>query len=476
MRKTLVLIAFIMLSLVTNISAVTVAKYVGHGDSYIVTADGRIVVIDVGPGNASGLVDFLTSGHVHYDRIIITHVHADHVGGLVTAARYVEETGSALSTDLLVSNHGEHDLDLIVRDTKIPDLLKEMREKDRTVAVLKQEALNSLAFEDPHLRVEAISFPPETAGGKENQTSLIVKITEIRDGKSRATLFLGDIEAPQQQALFENPEAQKIFENVRAVTIPHHGRKATLLPDFFGKLRAVTNNDIVALHSDQKALDPEVRSWARAAGIKILSTAPTTKKGTPHDLHVNLFEDPTYFIVKQPTTIETLASKGMSLPIAVPKEVSIEEFVESISTFNKRTSSEVLPSGCLLNLPTKNAIIKHSDSVRERLISEIQSEDPDTRNTAITNLSKLGKKLNREQIDKVVKVMQTGDSTVETTSQRGAHCTYYDEKKAKYYAGNVLARLDSPYVTAAIRKQARRAQTKEGGGVTHRRVDDPGWI
>jgi hypothetical protein len=374
-----------------------------------------------------------------------------------------------------VSNHGEHDLDLIVKDTKIPDLLKAMRDK-KPIAALNQEAMNSLAFDDPHLRVETISLPRNDVGENENQNSLIVKVTEIRDGESRATLFLGDIETRQQEALFEHPEVSKIFENVRAVTLPHHGRKRTLSPDFFRKLSALANGNIVALHSDRLSPDPEVRGAARESGIKILSTVPTTKKGAPHDLHVNLFDEPTYFVVKKPTTIRALAEKGKELPVTVAKDVSTQEVAEAISIFTNRKMTEVLPSGTPLSLPTTRTISSYSNSVREQLFTDLQSRDADKRNAAIAALSKIGNKLTREQTDRLIVMMQSGVNTVDTTSWRGPHCTHYEEKTAKYYAGRVLAKMDSPYVTETIRHEARRAQTSEGGGVVHRRVDDPGWI
>jgi glyoxylase-like metal-dependent hydrolase (beta-lactamase superfamily II) len=112
-RQLILLIAFVLLLLIPRSWAVTVVKAVGHGDCYVVISDGRVVVIDAGPGNADGLVDLLSSGYLHYDRIIITHVHSDHVGGLISAAlyakKYAKKEGSSLTADLFVSNHGVHD-------------------------------------------------------------------------------------------------------------------------------------------------------------------------------------------------------------------------------------------------------------------------------------------------------------------------------------------------------------------------------
>jgi beta-lactamase superfamily II metal-dependent hydrolase len=472
-RKFIMLIAFVFLLLAPRSWAVTVIKAVGHGDCYVVISDGRVVVIDVGPGNAKGLVDFLASGHLHYDRIIITHVHSDHAGGLITAARYAEETGSAFTTDLLVSNHGEHDLDLIMRDEKIPDFLKAMHGK-KTVAAITEEILNKMALDDPHMRVETIPLPHDV-GESENRTGLIIKVTEIRDGESRATLFLGDIEAAQQQALFGHPEAPKVFENVRAVTMPHHGRKTTLFPDFFRKLKEVTSGEVVALHSDRAALDPEVRGWAREAGVKILSTAPTTKEATPHDVYVNLYDEPTYFVVKQPTTVRALALQRTALLPTVPKEVSTQELAETISNFNHRTMTEVLPAGNVLSLPTAKSIINYANSAKEQLFSDLQNQNSTTRDTAVASLSKMGGRLNSEQIERLVGMMRSDSNVVETKSWRGEHCTHYEEKTTKYYAGQVLENIQSPYVTEKIRRDARNAQTVAGGGIIERRNDDPGW-
>jgi beta-lactamase superfamily II metal-dependent hydrolase len=471
MRKLILLTILVGLSLVPPSQAVTVMKAVGHGDCYAVISDGRIVVIDVGPGNAQGLVDLLSSGYLHYDRIVITHVHSDHAGGLIPAARYANETGSALSTDVLVSNHGVHDLDLIVKDQKISDLLKAMRGKTAVVA-LTEEALSKGALDDPNVRVEVISLTPGVQQN-ENRSGLVVKVTEIRDGDSRATLFLGDIEASQQQALFDSPEASKIFENVRAVTLPHHGRKTTLSPDFFRRLKEATGSEVVILHSDLAALDPEVQVWAREAGFKVRSTAPSTKGASTSDIYVNLYDKPTYFVVKQPTTINALSSQRTTLSLPVPEGVTDQELAGAIAAFNKRGSTDALATGYVVNLPTSSSIGSYSNTVRLQLISDLQSNNAATREAAIRSLSALGKNLSREQVERLVEVMRTGNEVVNETSWRGPHCTHYERTAAKVYAGRIVASLNSPYVTEAERSEAARAQ---GSGITQARIDDPGWI
>jgi len=131
---------------------------------------------------------------------VITHVHSDHVAGLLTAQQYAIQAGSFISTEMLVSNHGEHDLDLIIKESNISSLLDALRNQKRIVA-MTDDAINNLSLNDPNMEIEGIILPSAASKERENKSGLILKVTEIRDGKRRAILFLGDIERTQQKDL-----------------------------------------------------------------------------------------------------------------------------------------------------------------------------------------------------------------------------------------------------------------------------------
>jgi beta-lactamase superfamily II metal-dependent hydrolase len=461
--------------------AVTIIKAVGHGDCYVVISDGRVVVIDAGPGNAAALVSFLKSGYLHYDRIIITHVHSDHVGGLVPAAKYALEAGSAFTTDLLVSNHGEHDLDLVIRESNIPPLLRAMRGQKR-VAALTQEALTNLALDDPHLRVEAWSVSADTETQNENRTGLVVKVSEIRDGQSRATLFLGDIEAPQQRALFAHPQASQIFKNVRAVTLPHHGRKTTLLPEFFQKIKDAAGEGTIVLHSDSVPLDAEVKAWADDVAIRILSSAPPRKTAVPTDVHVNLFDEPSYYVVsKQPTTISSLAARRAILP-GKSHDISATELATALSNFTDRKTTEILPVGTTISVPTETWVKTYTDSLRQatreenrRLIEQLKAKDEKIVKDAVRTLTLRLPKLRTEDIDQMLAIMRQNGETWSTDMGPPPDCphkTIYKDRSTQYYVASVLLQK-----RAALSDQISREVAKAYRDGRETRVEsDPGWV
>ena len=476
-RRLLVFLALVLF--VSQGWSVTVIKSVGHGDCYAVISDGRAVVIDTGPGNDTGLVTFLKSGYLHYDRIIITHVHSDHAGGLMTAARYAQEEGSPFTADLFVSNHGEHDLDLIIKEGNIPTLLKSMRGK-KPVAVLTEEGLSKLALDDPHLRVQAVQLADGVGGASENQSGLIIKVTEIRDGESKATLFLGDMEVSRQRALFNDPGIAKVFEDVQAVTLPHHGRKTTLAPEFFHELKRVAGNDVVVLHSDRTVLDREVRGWAQAEGVKVVST--TDSKGFPHDVHVNLFSKPNYYIVKSPTTIRALAARRNGLGLKVAKGISNQELADAISSFTGRNAGAVLSPGTTLSIPTERWINSAAEGSRQaaveendRLISQLGAYDEATVKKTADILSVRVSKLTSEQVDQLHSMMERNPHTWSTDLGHPPNCphkTIFRDRTTKYYVAKVLAKRPS----VRVRQGSRDVAEALRDGNKTRIWQDPNWI
>ena len=265
---------------------VTIMKNVGHGDCFVVISDGRVVLVDVGPASSvNGLVSLLKQDYSRYDRIVITHVHSDHVGGLVTAEQYVKQEGSAMSADKLVSNRGEHDLNLVIRDSNVKAFLAQLR-NERPVVGLTNEALDALKLNDENIEVKGYRLQKTGDGGTENQSGLVLKVTEIRDGIKRATLFLGDIEQKQQAELFNHPDTKEIFQDVYAVTLPHHGRSTTLANNFFQEIKRLAGKDAVVLHSDRTVLQSQVANMATNNGVRIISTAE--KKNLKSDVYVNL--------------------------------------------------------------------------------------------------------------------------------------------------------------------------------------------
>jgi beta-lactamase superfamily II metal-dependent hydrolase len=373
---------FVLLLIPTDALSITIIKNVGHGDCYVVISDGRVVVIDAGrKSNVNGLVSLLRTGYMHFDRIVITHVHSDHVGGLITAEQYVrEQKNAALTADMLVSNHGEHDLNLVLRHEQIGPLMAELR--SRPIVGMSDYAIAKLALNTEHLEVRGIALDKTVGASNENNTSLILKVTEIRDGIRRATLFLGDIEMAQQRALFSHPDAKEIFRDVAAVTLPHHGRPRTLLPTFFDELKSVSNENVIALHSDADPLDGSIAESAKQAGTEIKSTA--SPKNKESDVIVNLFTEKTYSQVGQQATSLSafVATEGSEL--IGKNDFTIDEVVDAVAKYCKRSPSALLPPATKIPLPPKTWLAEEiraqrefSSQHNEVLISLLRSGTPE---------------------------------------------------------------------------------------------------
>jgi beta-lactamase superfamily II metal-dependent hydrolase len=458
--------------------AVTIMKAVGHGDCYLIISDGRVVVIDVGPLGETGLVSLLKSGFLHYDRIVITHVHSDHAGGLLTAAQYAARSDSKFSTDALVSNHGSHDLDLILNESRLQSLLTSMRGQKQVVG-LDDDALSKLALDDPHLRVEGIPLPRQSAS--ENRSGLIIKVTEIRDETKRAILFLGDIEESEQRSLLTHPDVAQIFSDVQAVTLPHHGRPTTLWQEFFQELKRVAGDDAIVLHSDRLALDPHVRALADQSGIKVISTVPTRNQTGQGDVVVNLFKEQTYLnVTRQATTLSALVQARFRGPAS--GEATVTERIAAVAAFSGRKAQELLPIGTTISVPTEEWLLEYTASAQnayrqqtDELIELLQSTEEDVVRKASRDLSLRASKLTKEQARDILRIAEEGGNTWRKDLGHPRECehkTIYNIRSVGYYAGAILQQPGAR-VSAADRARALHAQ-RDGN---RRDIEsDPGWV
>jgi beta-lactamase superfamily II metal-dependent hydrolase len=384
-------------------------KNVGHGDCYVVISDGRIVVIDVGPtSSADGLVAFLKGGYFHYDRIVITHVHSDHASGLMTAGEYARQKGSVLSAGMFVSNHGEHDVDVVIRESKLRALLASLR--SQPVVAMDDQALAKLAFADENMAIEGFTLNKSKQSKSENASGLVLKVTEIRDGQRRATLFLGDIGKSEQARLFSRPDARDIFRDVGAVTLPHHGRSTTLHRDFFDCINALGERRITLLHSDRKPLNRRVATKAAEAGFTVKSTADAAGG----DVLVNLFgSEKTFHVVESGTTdlAEIVAREEGNLTRS--GRLRTDEVLDAVSRFCNRPPTDPLSANTVISWPSDAWILKEVAKERdefnretERLISQLQSTDARASAEAEKMLDGRRPRLSQAQRDNVDKITQ----------------------------------------------------------------------
>jgi hypothetical protein len=225
-----------------------------------------------------------------------------------------------------------------------------------------------MALNDEYIEVRGIALAQPSAGSSENVSSLVVKVTEIRDGARRATLFLGDIEQAQQSQLFSSADAGEIFRDVRAVTLPHHGRPSTLVPGFFAQIKRLAGPGVIVLHSDATPPDPQVAREAAEESIRVVSTASADNKGA--DVLVNLYSARTsYRVGAKPTPLAVVVrreKKGFVKASYVPEK----EVLAAVARYCNRSPSAVLEPGTVLSMPSDVWIRREIGMRLEREVQE----------------------------------------------------------------------------------------------------------
>lgn len=174
---------------------------VGQGDSALVECDGQYMLIDGGDESAGKKVyrALEERGVKELGILAMSHLHADHIGGLIEALKYAQK---------------EH----VTISNKAYDDSRVFRE------VEKQLGYNKAKIKVPHVgdkyQLGSAEVEVVDVSAEENNDSLVLLVTY---GETRF-LFTGDIDYKPQLRLadkYEN-ESDEPFE-IDLIKVPHHG-------------------------------------------------------------------------------------------------------------------------------------------------------------------------------------------------------------------------------------------------------------
>jgi competence protein ComEC len=243
---------------------VVVACDVGQGDGLVVrTASGRGLMIDVGPsGDTAGrCLDDLGIGRL--DLLVLTHFHADHVGGLdaVLDGRHVDRalvTGvgdPAEQAARVLDDLAERGVPV---DVASPGLTGDFG--GVSWEVLQAGITSSPVSSTP----ERPTVAPADGGANDASVTLLVRAPDL------ALVALGDLEHAGQEALDRALRARGGDPAVDVVKVAHHGSRvqsarlaATLSPE----VAIISSGENTYGHPTDDALD-----LYRGVGAAVLRT------------------------------------------------------------------------------------------------------------------------------------------------------------------------------------------------------------
>jgi competence protein ComEC len=225
---------------------------VGQGDGLALSAGPHTaVVVDSGPDAAlmKRCLDGL--GVRRVPLLVLTHFHADHVGGLDAA--FAGRTVTQLWVSPLAEPAAEA--------THVRQLAAQ---HGATVAVPPpgtRAAVGSAVLEVLGPLVPRGEDPDASAA--QNDASLVVRA----DLDGLRVLLPGDVEPPGQRALL----AAGVDLRASVLKVPHHG-SARQEPDFFGATGATVAIASAGLHNDYGHPAPRMLALARTLGMTVLRT------------------------------------------------------------------------------------------------------------------------------------------------------------------------------------------------------------
>lgn len=194
---------------------------VGQADaSFVRTPGGKVIVIDTGD-SPDDVVGFLKAkGVERVDVLVLSHPHADHIGG---ALRILEE----FEVGVLYDSGFVHPT-RVYEETLAKAL--ELRDAGRLTYVTARAG--QVLEVDPSVSVTVL-HPEEPLGDEANDASIVLKIVF----GSFSVLFTGDIEEAGERAVLARSAELGIDLAATVLKVPHHGSRTSTGPEFLAAVR-----------------------------------------------------------------------------------------------------------------------------------------------------------------------------------------------------------------------------------------------
>ncbi|MBE3142117.1 MAG: MBL fold metallo-hydrolase, partial [Thermoplasmata archaeon] len=263
---------------------------VGQGDATLIqTSHGQTVLIDGGDTD-TGIVQYLQSiGVQRIDLMIATHVHADHIGGLVQVLQAMPVTKVVMNGELYTTSVYEHFLDAI------------MAAKADFVIIKRGDVVS----------LDGIDFlclsPVATTNPDPNENSLVLQFAY---GQT-TFLMMGDSGADTEANLL----ASILLSKVNILKVGHHGSTTGSTSAFLNAIRPEIAIYFAGINNTYGLPDQQTIADLIAAGAAVYGT---DQNGTiiltfnPNGYTITTAKSATP--VLPPTSAPTLASTPTQTP------------------------------------------------------------------------------------------------------------------------------------------------------------------